>query len=91
MVDLPSFQFMQVAGKERGHKTREANALQLAPYLHLHILNCNVANGETTILVAMAAIHHASATIAIGASTVFVPLHRHSTGLTVFVHSFHSS
>jgi hypothetical protein len=24
-VDLPSFQFMQVAGKKAGHKTRKAN------------------------------------------------------------------
>jgi len=38
----------------------------------------------------MAAVHHIPAAIGIGASTVVIPLHRHSAGLTVFVHSFHA-
>lgn len=91
VVDLPAFQFVQVTGEKAGYKTREANGFQFSPYLYLHILNCNVAYGEMATLVAMAAVHDVPATIGVGASTVFIPLHRHSAGLTVFIHSFHSS
>ena len=89
-VDLPTLQLVQIPGKETGNEAREPGFFHFTPHPLFHILNCNVANGELATLEAMAAVHSVPASIGMGTTTVFIPLHRHSAGLTVFVRSFHA-
>jgi hypothetical protein len=91
VMHAPALELVQVACEECSHKPWKTTFSQSNPRALFHIVDRNVAHGKCTIAIAVAAIHGVFATVCIGSTTFFIPLHVHSAGLTVFVGSFHNS
>lgn len=90
-MHAPALKLVQVTCEEWSHESWKTTFSQSNPRALFHVVNWNIAHGKLTIAITVAAVHGVFATVCIGSATIFIPLHMHSAGLTVFVGSFHNS